>query len=53
MRHLKKLLADDRGATAVEYAMLLAMIVLVSVTTLGGFGAGVHNVYLAIRSGLP
>lgn len=53
MRHWERFLADENGATAVEYALLLAMIILVSVTTLGGFGTGVNNVYNVIDGALP
>ena len=53
MRHWKRLLADERGATAVEYALLLGTIVLVSVTTLGGFGTGLNNIYNIIDGALP
>lgn len=53
MRHWKRLLADESGATQVEYALLLATIVLVSVTTLGGFGGGVQGIYNVIDGALP
>ena len=53
MCHWKSLLAEERGATTVEYALLLALLVLVSVTTLGGFGTGVNNIYNIIDTSLP
>ena len=53
MRRWKRLLDDDSGVSTVEYALLLAMIVLVSVTTLGGFGVGVNNIYNIIDGSLP
>ncbi len=53
MRHWKKFLADESGATAVEYALLLGTIIVVSVTTLGGFGTGVDNIYNIIDESLP
>ncbi|TXT34873.1 MAG: hypothetical protein FD138_1582 [Planctomycetota bacterium] len=53
MRHWKRFLAEERGTTTVEYALLLAIIVLVSVTTLGGFGTGVNNIYNVIDTSLP
>lgn len=53
MNRWKIFLSEDDGPTAVEYAMLLGLIILVSVTTLGGFGAGMHNIYLAISGSMP
>ena len=52
MRFWKSFLAETDGATAVEYAILLAMLVLVSVTTMGGFGGGVRNIYLLISDAI-
>ena len=53
MRRWKWFLANESGATAVEYALLLAMLVLVSVSTLGGFGVGLNNIYNIIDGALP
>ena len=53
MYRWKQTLAEDGGATAVEYAMLLGLIILVSVTTLGGFGVGLKNIYDIIDTSLP
>jgi pilus assembly protein Flp/PilA len=35
-KNLRKLLADDRGATAIEYGLIVAMI---AVAAIGGFSA--------------
>lgn len=53
MRHWKKLWSDESGATVVEYALLLGIIIVVSVSTLGGFGTGVGNIYTIIDESLP
>lgn len=53
IRRWKRLLDDDSGVSMVEYALLLAMIVLVSVSTLGGFEVGVKNIYNIIDTSLP
>lgn len=52
MRHWRKLLADESGPTAVEYALLLGVIIIGSVTTLGGFGVGLRNIYDIIAGAL-
>ncbi len=53
MKTFQRFLMSEDGPSAVEYAILLALIILVSVTTLGGFGLGVNNIYVSINSGLP
>lgn len=53
MNRWKRLLRNDDGPTTVEYALMLALIVLVCVGTLGGFGTGVLNIYTIINGGLP
>lgn len=52
MKTLKRFLAGEEGATVVEYALLLATLVLVSVTTMGGFGIGLGNIYTIINGSL-
>lgn len=52
MRHWKRFLANDQAATAVEYALLLGVIILGSVTTMGGFGVGMNEIYNIINSSL-
>ena len=53
MRLWMKFLADEGGATAVEYALLLGVIILGSVATLAGFGVGLQNIYNIIDGALP
>ena len=52
MRRWKTFLAETDGTTAVEYALLLATLVLVSVATMGGFGTGLRNIYNIISGAL-
>ncbi|MBC7820889.1 MAG: Flp family type IVb pilin [Planctomycetaceae bacterium] len=53
MNRWKQFLREDDGPAVVEYGILLAMIVLGSVSTLGGFGVGMHNIYVIISGALP
>jgi pilus assembly protein Flp/PilA len=39
MKKIKRLLSDDSGATAVEYAVMLALIIGVCVGAIGLFGS--------------
>lgn len=52
-KHVRNLLTglvkDESGPTAAEYAILLAMLVLVAMVAIGGIGSRVMNVYQAIE----
>ena len=43
-------LEEEDGPTATEYAILLALLVLVAVATIGSIGSRVENIYAAINS---
>ena len=53
MSRWKRFLANEDGPTTVEYAILLTLLILASVATLGGFGVGIHNIYVIISGSLP
>ena len=53
MNRWKRFLSSEDGPTAVEYGIVLGLIIVVSAGTLGGFGTGLHNIYLIIRGALP
>lgn len=53
MSRWKQFRTADDGPTVVEYALLLGLLVLVSVTTLGGFGVGMRNIYTIISGAMP
>lgn len=53
MRRWQRFLADESGPTMVEYALLVALLVLVSVGTLGTFGGGIKNIYTKIDGSMP
>lgn len=50
MRSWKKLLTENDGTTAVEYAFLLSAILLASVATIATFSTGLGNIYTIINS---
>lgn len=39
MNHLTRFLADEEGTTAVEYAVMLALIIAVCITAVAGIGS--------------
>lgn len=43
MKWLRALLLDDEGPTAVEYAVLLALILLVVIASVGTIGTNTQN----------
>jgi len=47
-RGFRSLLVQQDGPTASEYAILLALLVLVAVAAIGGIGSRVYNVYANI-----
>ncbi|RUM25046.1 Flp family type IVb pilin [Rhizobium vallis] len=53
MRLLKAFLADDRGATAVEYGLIAALICTALISGLGLFSNSLQNVFGMISNNLP
>lgn len=51
-RMIAKRLADERAATATEYAVMLALVIAVIIATLTAFGQGLTTEYTAINSRL-
>jgi len=47
---LRALLADTRGATAVEYGLIVALIFLAILGAVRGFGVSVGNMYNKVSS---
>jgi pilus assembly protein Flp/PilA len=50
VRKMLKILSDTRGATAVEYGLVVALICLAAVTGMGKLGDNASNMYNNIRS---
>ena len=53
LRLVGRLVTEEDGPTAAEYAIMLALIVLVSVATINAIGQKFYNLYAIIASGLP
>jgi pilus assembly protein Flp/PilA len=45
--------ADDGGATATEYAVMLAMIIIVCIGAISALGTKVSSTFVDIETGLP
>jgi Flp pilus assembly pilin Flp len=48
-----KLFADEEGATLVEYALMLGLIVVVCAAIVGVLGGKVGNLYNSVKPGFP
>jgi pilus assembly protein Flp/PilA len=51
-RILQSLLADETGATAIEYGLIAALIAVVVVATLGTVGTRLKNTFNDVSSSL-
>ncbi len=52
MMGISRLLHESEGATAVEYAVMLAMIIAAIISSIGAVGAETGGLWSNIRSGL-
>ncbi len=52
VRVFKNFLADESGATAIEYALLAAGIALVIITTVNGVGSNLKTKFTSISTSL-
>lgn len=48
-----RVFADDQAVSATEYAVLLALLVLVAVATINQIGDKIMNIYTAIEGTVP
>jgi len=47
MKFIKTLLSDSRGATAIEYGLIAALIAVASITAMNGLGAQLKTTFNA------
>lgn len=52
VKRLARFLKDEKGATAIEYALLASGIFLVIVTAVQLLGSGVQDLYQSVADGL-
>lgn len=53
MRKVKELFVSEEGATATEYAVMLALIIIVSIVAINLLGRKVNNTFENIADSLP
>ena len=52
MAWINEFLRDEGGTTAVEYAVMLALLILVMIAGITSFGGGTGNLFSSIASGV-
>lgn len=50
---IKKFIADEEGATAVEYALIAALIAVAIIVSVSGLGDKLKSVFDTIKDSLP
>lgn len=53
MGKIRGFLACEDGATAVEYAVMVALIIAASIATIGTMGQGVKNTFDNVNATMP
>lgn len=52
-KELRRFLADERGATAIEYALIAGGISIVIVTAVQGIGTTLNDTFTSVKNGFP
>ncbi len=52
-KRLKTFVAEEEGATATEYAVMIALIIIICIAAVGALGSKVSTAFVNIESGLP
>jgi pilus assembly protein Flp/PilA len=50
--YFKKFIADESGATAIEYGLIAALIAVVVITVLTTIGTNLNNKFVSVADGL-
>lgn len=53
IRNLKSFLQDEEGATATEYAVMLALIIVIALGAISALGTKVSSTFAGVTSKLP
>ncbi|MBB5706651.1 Flp family type IVb pilin [Sphingopyxis panaciterrulae] len=52
MKFLKKLIRDNKAATAIEYGLIAALIAVAAIGAMGAVGTGVTNTFTKVGNSL-
>lgn len=53
VNRMKSFIRDEEGATATEYAVMLALIIVISLAAISALGDKVSDVFVDIESQMP
>ena len=53
VNRIKSFIRDEEGATATEYAVMLALIIVISLAAISALGDKVSDVFVDIESQMP
>jgi len=53
LNSVKRFLVSEDGPTATEYAVMLALIIVVCIGAISGIGTTVSNIFSNVDAGLP
>ncbi len=53
VKRIKSFIRDEEGATATEYAVMLALIIVISLAAISALGDKVSDVFVDIESQMP
>ena len=53
LKKVKNFLVSEDGPTAVEYAVMLALIIVVCLTAIGAIGTRANSTFETVRDSLP
>jgi len=52
MQHIKKFVANESGATAIEYALIASLVAIAIITALKGMSSHLQNTFNEVGSNL-
>jgi pilus assembly protein Flp/PilA len=50
MQFIRKMIRDEKGATAIEYGLIAALIAVAAITAMGNIGAQLGNTFNNVAS---
>lgn len=52
MQFIRKILKDKKGATAIEYGLIAALIAVAAITAMNGIGTELNSTFTNVQEGL-
>ncbi len=53
LKNIKRFVKEENGPTATEYAVMLALIIIVALAAIGALGSKVNTIFTNVESSLP